>query len=477
MTRFLLYLCLILHLASCGSAPEEEKHNGPERPNVLFIAVDDLRPELGCYGHPFMKTPNIDALAAAGTVFTNAYCNVPVCGASRASIMTGIRPARDRFVDYDCRIETDVPDAPTIHGFFRDSGYHAVGLGKILHFPDDTNDDWSEPQWRPDYENLSQTDWRNYQLPENRAISESNDNGAGPPFERADVPDNAYHDGMTAERAAKTVRELAAKEQPFFLAVGFLKPHLPFNAPEKYWALYDDTDIEMPQTYYRADGTPDAIYHNSGELRFGYAGVPEDEVLPEDYARQLIQGYYAATSYMDANVGRVLDALEASGEADNTIIVLWGDHGWNLGDHTMWCKHSVFNTSLRVPLIIRAPGFERGQVTAALSEYVDVFPTLAALSGLERPSGLDGESLVGALSDPVTAGKEAVFTRWKNADNVTTKNYSYAEWVNDDGQEYARVLFDHRTDSLEVNNVVNRPDMRPVVKQLSGLLKASRRIR
>ena len=171
----------------------------------------------------------------------------------------------------------------------------------------------------------------------------------------------------------------------------------------------------------------------------------------------------------------MLAALEASGEADNTIVVLWGDHGYNLGDHTLWNKHSVFNTSLRVPLIIRAPGFARGQVTAALSEYVDLFPTLADLAGMEKPNGLDGESLTGALNDPVTAGKDAVFTRWKNADNVTTRNYSYSEWTDDSGKVYARTLFDHRTDSLEVNNLAEQGAMRQVVKQLSGLLNASRR--
>jgi len=296
----------------------------------------------------------------------------------------------------------------------------------------------------------------------------------GPERPNVLVDDDAYYDGKTAARAAASIREFAGSDRPFFLAVGFLKPHLPFNAPEKYWAMYDNADIDVPTTYYRADGTPKAIYHNSGELR-NYAGVPEEKILPEDYARQLIHGYYAATSYLDANVGRVLDALEASGEADNTIIVLWGDHGYNLGDHTLWNKHSVFNTSLRVPLIIRAPGFERGQVTAALSEYVDVFPTLAILAGMERPDGLDGESLVGALSDPVTAGKDAIFTRWKDADNVTTRNYSYSEWTDDGGEIYARTLFDHRTDSLEVNNLAERGDMRAVVKELSGLLKATRR--
>ena len=474
MIRSLMSLLLLLFLASCGRAPKEIVPTGSERPNILFIAVDDIRPELGCYGHPVVKTPHIDALAAAGTLFTRAYCNVPVCGASRASIMTGLRPTRGRFVNYTARIDREAPGVPTIHRFFRDSGYQTVSLGKILHFPDDAADGWSQHPWRPDYTNAVETDPRNYLLPTNREIAAQHPRNAAAAFERADVDDDAYYDGKTAARAVASLKDLAAGDAPFFLAVGFLKPHLPFNAPEKYWAMYDSIDIDVPATYYRADGTPEAIYHNSGELR-NYVGVPKEKVLPVAYARQLIHGYYAATSYMDANVGRVLAALEASGEADNTIVVLWGDHGYNLGDHTLWNKHSVFNTSLRVPLIIRAPGFARGQVTAALSEYVDLFPTLADLAGMEKPNGLDGESLTGALNDPVTAGKDAVFTRWKNADNVTTRNYSYSEWTDDSGKVYARTLFDHRTDSLEVNNLAEQGAMRQVVKQLSGLLNASRR--
>ena len=472
MSRTALSVFLLLLLISCAG-PDERTAAPTQKPNVLFIAVDDLRPELAAFGHPQIHSPNIDALAARGTIFTNAYCNVPVCGASRASILTGIRPGRHRFVDYDCRVETDVPAAATIQGHFKANGYYAAGLGKLHHFPDDRGGDYSEPNWRPDYENVTQTDWRNYQLAANRAISERNDNGAGPPFERAPVPDNAYHDGQTADRAVEYIGRLAASDQPFYLAVGFLKPHLPFNAPEKYWALYDSTDIQLPPTYYRADGTPDAIYHNSGELRFGYAGVPEDEILPEDYARNLIHGYYACVSYVDANVGKLMAALEASGEADNTIVVLWGDHGWNLGDHTIWCKHSTFNTSLRVPLIISAPEYTGGQVSAALSEYVDVFPTLCDLAGLAAPDQLDGTSLRPALADPAVAGKDQVFTRWKNGENITTRRYGYTEWWNEAGEQYARALFDHATDSLEVRNVVDAPQQQATVQTLSEQLHAS----
>jgi arylsulfatase A-like enzyme len=224
----------------------------------------------------------------------------------------------------------------------------------------------------------------------------------------------------------------------------------------------------MPATYYRAEGTPNAIHHNSGELR-NYVGVPEDKILPEDYARQLIHGYYASVSFTDAQVGRVLDALEASGEADNTIIVLWGDHGWNLGDHAMWCKHTPFNSSLRVPLMIHAPGQSPGR-SPAMVEYVDVFPTLADLAGLELPAQLQGKSLLPLLKNPNQEWSDAVFTRWKQADNITTERYSYTEWYNNEGDRYARTLFDHANDSLEVSNLAERTEWIEVVEELAARL-------
>ena len=462
----------LLIIASCSPAPDA-KENLPDtasRPNVLFIAVDDLRPEFGAYGRGHIVSPNLDALANAGTLFRNAYCNVPVCGASRASILTGMRPLRDRFVDYDCRVDQDVPAAATLHGHFKANGYRTVGLGKIHHFPDDRAADWSEPFWRPDYKGTTQVDWRNYQSQAHRAVAATNDE-KGPPWDRAAVPDNAYHDGQTTDRAVRTIARLADSGEPFFLAVGFLKPHLPFNAPEKYWQLYDPGQFTMPPTYSRAAGTPEAMFHNSGELRFGYHGVPEEEVLPEDYAINLIHGYSACVSYVDAQIGRLRRALAANGLADNTIIVLWGDHGYNLGDHTLWCKHTTFASSLRVPLLISAPGLPAGQVTEALAEHVDVFPTLCDLAGLPAPQQLEGESLRPYLEDANLAGKPAVFSRWKNADNVTTRDFSYTEWHNEKGEQYARALFDHRVDSLEMDNVAEQEGYAKEVSRLRDLLK------
>ncbi|MEL7162485.1 MAG: sulfatase, partial [Bacteroidota bacterium] len=409
-------------------------------------------------------------LAARSTVFRNAYCNVPVCGASRASIMTGLRPRYNRFWNYKCRITEDAPDAVTLHGHFKANGYYTAAMGKILHHADDRVEDYDEPNYKP---GVGAGAGRDYQTPENIAIARGKDfDGRGPAFERGEVADTAYWDGKTARRAVEYLGRLAPKEQAFFLAVGFSKPHLPFNAPARYWDLYAEDDFTLPPTYFRAEGTPDAIHHNSGELR-NYTGVPENDVLPEEYAKKLLHGYYAATSFMDAQVGKVLAALEASGEADNTIVILWGDHGWNLGDHTMWCKHTPFNTSLRVPLIIHAPGRQAGH-SPAMTEYVDVFPTLCELAGLPAPDQLQGKSLVPLLEDPDRAWTDAVFTRWQRADNITTRRYAYTEWHDQYGEQYARVLFDHEKDSLEINNLAEKPAYAPLIERFAARIDSLR---
>jgi len=466
--RLFVLLALGLSLCTCVPAPggETVEEKGP--PNVLFIAIDDLRPELGVYGRTHIHSPNIDRLAARSTLFTNAYCNVPVCGASRSSLMTGLRPRRDRFVDYKTWISKDAPDAVTLHGHFKANGYYTVAMGKVLHHPEDRAEDYNEPNWKP---GLSGGAGRDYHTPENITIASTRANGRGPAYERGEFSDTTYWDGKTASRAVAYISKLAAKDQAFFLAVGFDKPHLPFNAPAKYWDMYNAEDIELPPTYFRAESTPAALHHSSGELR-NYTEVPKDEVLPEAYARQLIHGYYAATSYTDAQVGKLIDALEASGEADNTIIVLWGDHGWNLwnlGDHTMWCKHTLFNTSLRVPLLFSAPGYAPGR-SPAMVEYVDLFPTLCDLAGLEQPAQLEGKSLTPLLAEPNREWTDAVFTRWKTADNITTTRYSYTEWYDDAGDRFARALFDHAIDSLEINNLAEKPAYLPVVEELAARL-------
>lgn len=470
---FLLTL-LASFVFSLVSVPARLMAEKPDYPNVLFIMVDDLRPELGCYGQGNIKSPNIDALATGGTIFTNAYCNVPICGASRASLFSGIRPNRNRFISYDARIDQDAPKAVTIPSHFKSHGYQAISLGKILHFPDDIGDHWSETPWRPDYPKIGgdQLTWRDYQEMNNQAMSAAHETGAGPAFEAADVDDDSYRDGQIATRAVQELGRLANTDQPFLLAVGFIKPHLPFNAPKKYWDLYDRSKFEIPDNYWRPEKAPDAAIHNFGELRSGYQNVPQDKVLPEAYARNLIHGYHACVSYIDAQIGRVMTALESEGLADNTIVVLCGDHGWNLGEHTLWCKHCNFKTSLATPLIVKDPRKQKQQTCDAMTEFIDIFPTMCDLANLPLPEQLAGKSLKPLLDNPTFAWTDSVYCRFINGDTVASKDFFYTRWTGKNGHTYGRMLYDHRTDPDENNNVVGEKKYEKVVERLDQQLDA-----
>lgn len=461
---------LTVAAAALATPPLLRCSKAKKQPNVLFIAVDDLRPELGCYGHKIVKSPNIDKLASQGTLFTNAFCNVPVCGASRASLLTGIRPTRERFVTYYTRIEEDAPNATTLPLHFKQHGYHAISLGKVAHHREDVAEHWSEEPWRPDYpQNGEQKNWRDYQSEQNKRIAAEQENGRAWPYEWPEVPDNAYFDGKIADRAVQDLKRLSASDTPFFMAVGFLKPHLPFNAPKQYWDLYSEEDIHLPDNYYRPEHAPDAAIHNFGELR-NYYGVPKTGPVSDEMAHTLIQGYYACVSYTDAQIGKVLQALEESGEADNTIIILWGDHGWNLGEHTLWCKHCNFKTSLRAPILLKAPGTSNQQKSAELVEFVDIFPTLCELANIPEPEQCHGTSFAPLLKNPNLPWKSAVYSRWINGETVKTKRYAYTEWTNDDGERYAQMLYDHQQDPNENVNVVDKPEHAALVKELQEML-------
>ncbi|MEZ6046473.1 MAG: sulfatase [Planctomycetaceae bacterium] len=325
-----------------------------EKPNILFIAVDDLRPELACYGAEQIHSPNIDRLADSGVLFERAYCMVPTCGASRASLMTGIRPTPDRFKNYLTRADHDTPGIKTLNTHFKDHGYFTLSLGKVFHHAEDNAQGWSEPAVR--WNDVSM-----WQDPANQKLHQERQKlgpkSRGPAWEAADVPDDAYIDGKLANRAIKDLQRLSKQQEPFYLAVGFYKPHLPFNAPRKYWDLYDQNQIKLPKNYYVPEDAPAESIHNSGELR-AYSNIPKTGPVSDETARNLIHGYYACVSYTDAQIGKVLDELDRLGLAENTIVVLWGDHGWNLGEHTLWCKHSCYETSLQIPLIVRAPGMK-----------------------------------------------------------------------------------------------------------------------
>jgi arylsulfatase A-like enzyme len=446
-----VFACMLL----AGNIQAQQK-------NILFIAVDDLRPQLGCYGDPVVQSPNMDKLASSGVRFAQAYCNIPVCGATRASIMSGLRPNASRFINYDCYLDKDVPGVVSLPMHFRNNGYQTVSLGKVFHHQFDSKGSWDE-NWRP--KNPKEGVWQDYQLPENIAANKS-DKQRALPYEKADLPDDAYFDGKIA---AKAIEELQAAKQsgkPFFMAVGFLKPHLPFNAPAKYWDLYPEASIKLPDNMHKPKDAPDASMHTFGELR-AYSDIPPIGPVSNDMALKLIQGYYACVSYTDAQVGKVLKALDALGLADNTIVVLWGDHGWNLGEHGLWCKHCNFKNALHTPLMIRAPGFKTGIVANQLVEYVDVYPTLCDLAAVPKPFHLQGNSLTPLLNGENPAWKDAVFSRWIKGETIITQSHAYTEWYQQPGQPpYARMLFDHTTDAGENVNISEDPANRQLVEAL-----------
>ena len=446
----------------------KKKASSAKSPNVVFIVVDDLRPQLGCYGHKQMISPNIDGLAGDGVIFLRSYCQVPVCGASRASLLTGVRPTRNRFIGYSARADRDLPGALALPKHFKNNGYHTISNGKVFHHSTDCRDSWSEEPWRP------KGAWRNYLLEENRKLAEKNSSGAGPAYEAADVGDNAYFDGMIADKGISDLLRLKQMDRPFFLALGFLKPHLPFNAPKKYWDLYKREEIDLADNPFRPKGAPDAALHNWGELR-AYEGIPKKGPLPESIARAMIHGYYACVSYTDAQIGRVLAELDRLGLRDNTIVVLWGDHGWNLGEHGLWCKHCNFETSLHSPLIVRGPGVKAGTRTNALTEYLDIYPSLCELCELPLPGHLQGKSFVPLMKNPDLPWKKAVFSRFHDGDSVKTDRYRYTEWRGKDGEMYARMLYDHSVDWVENVNISERPENKEVVKKMSKMIQGLRR--
>jgi choline-sulfatase len=447
----------LLVFTSCSST-KSKPH--AVKPNILFIAVDDLRPELNCFGASQIKSPNLDKLADESLVFKRAYCNVPTCGASRASLLTGARPTRHRFITYSTQKDKDLPQVTSLPMNFKNNGYTTISNGKVFHHANDDSLAWHEI-WRPKGNGL------NYQLEENKKLVGAGNRGMA--FESANVDDDAYFDGKIANKGIADLKKLKNSGQPFFLAVGFKKPHLPFNAPTKYWDMYKREDISLPESYLQPESTPQQAFHKYGELR-NYSGIPKKGHLTDDLAKELIHGYYACVSYVDAQIGRVINELENLGLAENTIIVLWGDHGWNLGEHMLWCKHCTFETSLNAPLIVKVPGLTKGTTTNAITEYIDIYPSLCDLAGIEKPAHLEGESFVPVIENGKRDKNYAV-SKFKDAVTLIKGDFFYTEWTDDNGISYARMLFDHANDPMELDNLAEKEEYQSAVTQLSKELR------
>ena len=281
----------------------------------------------------------------------------------------------------------------------------------------------------------------------------------------AEVHDSVYRDGKLALKVIKDLNKLKQSNQPFFLTMGLSRPHLPFTAPKKYWDLYNREEIKLPESYVQPETTPKEAFHRYGELR-QYENIPKKGHISDNLAKELIHGYYACVSYIDAQIGLVLDELKRLELEEDTIVILWGDHGWNLGDHKLWCKHVTFETALRTPLMIKVPGKTKGQSTEAITEYIDVYPSLAELVGLKIPNTVDGKSFVPILNGE-TSQKNWAVSKFKDAVTLIKGDLFYTEWTKDDGIAYARMLFDHKTDPLELDNLAEKPEYRELVKSLS----------
>ncbi|WP_257669247.1 sulfatase [Parapedobacter tibetensis] len=381
-SKLFVVLCLVLSSLQVLAQGDEK------RKNVLFFLVDDLRPNLRCYGDQRALTPNIDRLAKQGILFNNAHCQQAVCSPSRTSMLTGLRPDETGVYDLQSHFRDHVPHAITLPQRFKNQGYFTTGVGKIFHNSKNTLDPIS---WTKEVSPVSGT---TYVLPENR-------HGGGKQriTEMADVPDTAYADGMIAEGAICLLEEANQLDDPFFIAVGFKKPHAPFCAPRRYWDLYDRSAFRATDKA-RPIGSPDLAFHQWQELR-GYNDIPDEGGISPEQEQEIIHGYYACISYVDTQIGKVMDRLETLGLSDNTVIVLWGDHGYHLGEQDLWCKSTNFELDTRVPLIVASPGMRgNGSKTDAMVESVDIYPTLNDLCGIMPMDGLSGISLRPLLDNP-----------------------------------------------------------------------------
>ena len=447
---------------------------------MSLAAARDLRPALGCYDDKTAVTPNIDQLASRGLVFRRAYCQQAVCSPSRLSLLTGRRPDTIKVWDLKTHFRTTVPDIVTLPQHFKNHGYQTRSIGKIFHGSGQPSRDppsWSIP---PRYDYVRD--------PQVRYATAKNLQGKGlkrAASDAANVPDSQYIDGIVCDTALQALKDFKQSQQPFLLAVGFRKPHLPFCAPQKYWDLYQRNKIPLPASSTHPDGAPELATRSWGELE-GYTDIPNNGQLSTSKVRELRHGYYACVSYVDALVGRLMKSLEDLSLSENTIVLLWGDHGFHLGEQGLWTKANNYELSTRVPLILSVPGqAKRGIRTNALVELVDVYPTLAAACQLPAPQGVEGINLQPLLKQPARPWKQAVFSQYPRAREgnrhrghgeimgyaIRTSRYRYVEWRSWQSQQVtARELYDHQNDPHEMRNLASQAGHQDTLKTLSQLL-------
>ncbi len=477
-----------------------------ERPNVLFLSIDDLKPELGCYGADYMVTPAIDRLAELGMLFEHHYVQQAVCGPSRASMFSGLRPDTTRVWDLQHTCREECPTAFTMQEYFKKAGYETAGAGKIMHgFKHDDPPSWSIPYVQgealPFADDRLPAHYTQYQSPHIHQAEKQMKRGgrktfkekqafmaqldAKPSTEMLDLPDDAYSDGAMTVWGIEMLEQLAESDKPFFLTLGYRKPHLPFVAPKKYWDLYDRGRIELAAYRELPEGSPRYAWHKGTELR-GYSDVKRVGDIPTQKQRELIHGYRACVSYVDTQIGKVIDKLVELGLHKNTVVVLWGDHGWHLGDHNIWCKHSTYEQATRAPLIIYSPTFLRPGKTRSVVESVDIFPTLCELASLPIPQSLEGTSLVPLLKNPDGAVKPFAMSQYpdhgkrdKMGYSLRTERYRAVFWVDraaaqtgtfEASRVHARELFDYQTDPLEQQNRAEDRAYKTVMDQFERYL-------
>ncbi|MCB1228363.1 MAG: sulfatase [Verrucomicrobiales bacterium] len=455
-------------------------------PNVLFLIVDDLRPEMGCYGSQIAQTPSIDRLAKGALVFERAYCQEAICMASRFSLLSGLRPD-ERKIWTNRDVRPALQDIALLPQHFREHGYHTLAMGKIAHNSWEDPRCWSEPHQMPANAEFE------YRTRAGRAMVEQLLKQAaaagkpdpfrnipekirrGMPFESLDVADDALGDGQIADAALEMLDRV--RDRPFFLALGFLRPHLPFVAPQRHWDKFSPADLPLSESPDFPEGAPAIANSRSGELLAQYRGLPKKLPLSDETATQLRHGYLACVSYVDTQIGRVLQGLEDMGLAGNTIVVLTSDHGFQLGDHGMWGKATNFELAAHVPLLIRAPGqTTAGQHTQELVELVGLYPTLCDLAGLEKPAHLQGTSFASVLKQPDRELRQTAVSQFPRGEvmgySLRTAHHRYTEWRSmKDGQVSARELYDYEADPLETRNLANQPEMAESVRNHAALLK------